>query len=66
MLINTEGKPALLSPVIQNEIDEALWQHCFANGAILDNRKNRAIVSAMLKAHGVPHDFCHDIGKKGK
>ena len=62
MLIATEGKPGLLYPV-DNDI---LWQHCFGDAALLDNKANRVIVNTLLQAHSESADFCQPLKKRSK
>lgn len=66
MLINSEGKPALLYGVVENDSDNAIWHHCFGDAPILDNKKNRAVVVAILAAHNIVAQYVIPLGKRSK
>lgn len=66
MLINSEGRPAILCAVLEDGTDGAIWHHCFGTGLVLDSKKGRAIVTAMLEAHGTTADYCQPLKKKGR
>ncbi len=64
MLIQSEGRPAVLVPIIVSDSDKVLWVHCFEHQPILDNKLNRVMVRAMLLAHGMCADFTHKLKKR--
>ncbi len=66
MLINTEGRPAVLVPVIECEVDSAMWDHCFGNGMVPDNKLNRAVVDTILAAHNIEAVYTQPLRRKGK
>ncbi len=63
MLINTEGRPAVLNAA---DIDDVLWLHCFGREVILDSKKNRATVTAILSAHNIEAEYAQPLKKKRK
>ncbi len=65
MLINSDGMPALLLGVANDDGDAAIWHHCFGDGPILDNKKSRVAVTAMLAAHNIAARYAVPLKKRG-
>jgi len=66
MLINSDGMPALLLGVVNDDGEAAIWHHCFGDGPILDSKKGRAIVTAMLMAHNIAAEYAVPLKKRGR
>lgn len=66
MLINSDGMPALLFGVVNDAGEAAIWQHCFGDAPILDNKKSRVFVTAMLAAHNIAAEYAIPLKNRGR
>ena len=64
MLINSEGRPAILCAVLESDSDAVLWQHMFCGVVLLDSKLQRATVTAVCAAHNIEAVYCVPLKKR--